>query len=141
MKAHTREQRLWVVFTDQTDLWWLKILPKGFRHCFVLIHDGRNWITVDPLSSRMEIVVQDVPQDFDLPAWLKSEGHIVLRARKMEREAKPAPMMPFSCVETVKRILGIHARGVITPWQLYQHLQCRKSGEFFQKNRSTLCQM
>ena len=33
-----------------------------------------------------------------------------------------APPLPFSCVEGAKRILGIHAWTVVTPWQLYKFL-------------------
>jgi hypothetical protein len=36
---------------------------------------------------------------------------------------KAAPFMLFTCVEAVKRVLGIHRRGIVTPWQLYQHLK------------------
>ena len=123
MNTHTRKQRLWVVFTDQTDLWWLRFLPKGFRHCFVIIHDGRNWITVDPLSHCMEVSVQDLPPEFDLPGWLKDQGHTVLRARRVQDSIHPAPFMPFSCVETVKRVLGLRGRFIFTPRQLYRALQ------------------
>jgi hypothetical protein len=133
-RVHTRQQRLWVVFTDQTDLWWLKFLPKGFRHCFVIIHDGKNWITVDPLSNTMEVVVQDVPKEFDLPRWLKEQGHVVLRVRKMPDEAKVAPVMLFSCVEAVKRMIGVRERFILTPRQLYRHLQRpAKTSSFFER--------
>jgi hypothetical protein len=131
---YTRQQRVWVVFTNQTDLSWLKILRKGFRHCFVIIHDGQNWISVDPLSNRMEVVVQDVPQGFDLPGWLKDQGHVVLRARILPHEFGIAPVRLFSCVETVKRILGIRGGMIFTPWQLYRYLQQpQKSENCFKK--------
>ena len=35
---------------------------------------------------------------------------------------RPAPLMVFTCVEAVKRVLGLHRRLVFTPWQLYRHL-------------------
>jgi hypothetical protein len=122
--THTlRQQRVWVVFTDETEIAWLRLLRRGFRHCFVLIHDGRHWITLDPLSHRTEVVVQEMPPAFDLPGWLKSQGHVVLRVRAQEPARKPAPLMLFSCVEAVKRVLGVRARLVLTPWQLYKFLQ------------------
>ena len=40
----------------------------------------------------------------------------------------PAPIGIFTCVEVVKRILGIHARRIFTPWQLYHYLT-KKKGE------------
>jgi hypothetical protein len=35
---------------------------------------------------------------------------------------RPAPLAPFTCVEAAKRVLGLHDRRVVTPWQLYRRL-------------------
>lgn len=118
-------QKAWVVFTNQTDLPWLKILRKGFRHCFVILHDGEKWLSVDPLAHRLEIQVQSVPADFDLPRWLEERGHIAIRA-KLHEPQKILPLMPLTCVEVVKRVLGVRSRLVITPWQLYRHLRAER---------------
>ena len=113
--------KAWVVFSAQADMAWLKILKPGFRHCAVLLHDGQRWITIDPLSNYTDISVHHVPSDFDLPRWMCSRGHIVVPA-PLKRTMRPAPWSVFSCVEAVKRILGIHKRSILTPWQLYRHL-------------------
>jgi len=116
-------QQAWVVFSGQTEISWLKFLKPGFRHCYVLINDGERWTSVDPLSHVTEISVHHhVPNDFDLPAWLASRGNRVVRAPLNRDVTKPAPFMLFTCVEAVKRVLGIHRRGIMTPWQLYRHL-------------------
>ena len=112
----------WAVFTGQTELRWLKLLKPGFRHCFVLLNDGRHWITIDPLSPFMEVAVQPVGADFDLPGWLSQQGLIVAKTRVRRGLARPAPWSLFTCVEAVKRVLGIHARFIVTPWQLYRRL-------------------
>jgi len=114
-------RKAWVVFSGQTDLFWLKILKPGFRHCYALLHDGRHWLSFDPLSNYTEILVHNVPPDFDVPAWLRARGHFVVPAPLM-RPRCAAPWMIYSCVEAVKRIIGLHARFVFTPWQLYRHL-------------------
>ena len=116
-------QKAWVVFSGQTEISWLKFLKPGFRHCYVLINDGERWTSLDPLSHVTEVSVHHhVPADFDLPAWLESRGNRVIKAPMKRDITKPAPFMLFTCVEAVKRVLGIHRRGVITPWQLYRHL-------------------
>lgn len=115
------KQDAWVVFSNTTDLPWLKSLRKGFRHCSLVINDGTHWVTYDPLSNYTDIVVHHMPADFDLPRWLKARGHIVVRAN-IDRPSRPAPWMVMSCVESVKRVLGIHAPLVITPWQFYRYL-------------------
>ncbi len=115
-------EQAYVVFSGKADLPWLKILKPGFRHCFVLLKDDKNWISIDPLSHHTEIQIHHVPTDFDLPLWLTSRGNIVMPAKMNKENKKPAPLMPFTCVEAVKRILGIHSRIIFTPWQLYRHL-------------------
>lgn len=147
--SHTNiyTQKAWVVFTNQTDLPWLKLLRYGFRHCFVILHDGEKWLSIDPLAHRMQIQVHHVPSDFDLPRWLEERGHIAIRA-KIHDEPKMSPIMPLTCVEVVKRVLGVRNRFVLTPWQLYRYLraeryqpqQANKSfiGEFFARSKGGL---
>ncbi|MCB9982447.1 MAG: hypothetical protein H6861_02060 [Rhodospirillales bacterium] len=120
--------KAWVIFSAQADLAWLKILRPGFRHCAVLLNDGRNWITIDPLSNYTDITVHTLPLEFDLPLWMKDQGHKVVPA-PIKRGPKPAPFGVYSCVEAVKRVLGIHQRLILTPWQLYRYLtNHRKKG-------------
>jgi hypothetical protein len=112
----------WVVFSGQCDdIPWLRILRPGFRHCYALLNDGRHWVCFDPLSNYTDINVHELPAAFDLPLWLKDHGHTVVKA-KVKRGVKEAPWMPHTCVEAVKRVIGLHARLIITPWQLYRHL-------------------
>lgn len=116
-----QEQKAWVVFSGEADLAWLKILRPGFRHCFVVINDGHHWITFDPLSNHSEIIVHHLPMDFDVPLWMQRRGYVTVRSDITKRK-RPAPWAPFTCVEAVKRILGLHKRLIVTPWQLYRHL-------------------
>jgi hypothetical protein len=123
--THTNQtstiQNAWVIFSGHADMAWLKILKPGFRHCSVLMNDGQSWISYDPLSNYTDITVHHLPAEFNLPRWMEDRGHTVLPA-KMNKPKRPAPFSIFSCVEAVKRSLGIHARLIITPWQLYRHL-------------------
>ncbi len=116
-------QKAWVVFSGQTDLTWLKCLKPGFRHCYVLINDGERWTSIDPLSHVTEVAVHHhVPTDFDLPDWLSRRGMTVVPAFIQRNIKTPAPFMLFTCVEAVKRLLGLHRRFILTPWQLYKFL-------------------
>ncbi len=116
------QHRAWVIFSGQADLRWLRILKPGFRHCFVVINDGQCWVSYDPMSHHTDITVHHVPAFFDLPGWLAGRGHKVVETVIDKTSNKAAPLAIFSCVEAVKRVLGIHQRGVITPWQLYRYL-------------------
>lgn len=115
-------KKAWVVFTNQTDLKFVRILKRGFRHCFILLHDGNNWISVDPMANYMEVSVHNVPADFDFADWLTQRGHQIIEAKIARDITTCAPVMLFTCVEACKRVLGIHKLFIFTPWQLYQHL-------------------
>ena len=103
----------WVVYRGEAPLWWLRLLRPGFRHCLALLNDGRRWVAVDPLAGFTDVAVLDLPADFDLPGWYPAP---------LRRPAGPAPWGPFTCVEAVKRLIGLRAPWVLTPWQLHRHL-------------------
>jgi hypothetical protein len=131
VSEHKNPSAVWVVFTGQTDLPWLKILKPGFRHCYVLMNDGERWLSIDPLSHYMDVTVHHtLPPSFDLPLWLEERGHKVVKA-PTARIKKEAPWMFFTCVEAVKRVLGLHERFIFTPWQLYKHLTKTRSAPHF----------
>lgn len=117
-------QRAWVVFSGYTEITWLRWLKPGFRHCFVILNDGQCWMSLDPLMNHTEVSVHHhLPAEFDLPGWLESRGHKVIAAHVARDRARCAPLMLFTCVEAVKRILGLHNARVLTPWQLYRYLR------------------
>lgn len=118
-----------VVFTDATDLWWLRLLRRGFRHCFVALYMPAGWVVVDPLSHRTIVTQLPVSKEFDLAGWYRQQGMTVVTVRNHSPYRRAAPVRPYSCVESVKRILGIQAAFVLTPWQLYRHLN--KNRTFF----------
>ena len=127
MKRATPSRQAWVVFTNQTELPWLRGFKKGFRHCFILINDGEQWISIDPMANYMDVIVHHVPCEFDLPAWLEGRGHSVVPARIDTDKNHGAPWMFMTCVEVCKRILGVHKRTIFTPWKLFQYLE-QKNG-------------
>jgi len=111
-----------VVFEDEAVIGWLRVLKPGFRHCFAAINDGRAWVEVLPLA-RQTFVRACVAADRDLAAWYRSRGNAVVETMVREPPDRLAPVMPYSCVEETKRLLGIQARWVLTPYQLYRHLR------------------
>lgn len=114
---------VWIVFSDHADLGYLKILKRGFRHCFALIHDGDHWLAIDPMSHYIDFSILPVDPNYDLPIWMAGEGLSIVRVTPNRSIKKPAPLGLFTCVEVIKRFLGIHRRRVLTPWQLYRYLQ------------------
>ncbi len=41
-------QRVWVIFTNESRIPWLRWLRPGFRHCFALLNDGHHWLPQAP---------------------------------------------------------------------------------------------
>lgn len=119
-----KPQDIWVAFTGKTELWWLGFLKPGFRHCFALIRTDRHWLIVEPLADRLDITLTEIDSSFDLPGWFREQGMVLVAASSVPRPARPrcAPIAPFTCVETVKRLLGLRQRWLLTPYQLFRHL-------------------
>tara|TARA_B100001750_G_C15418349_1_gene551567 strand:+ start:550 stop:966 length:417 start_codon:yes stop_codon:yes gene_type:complete len=113
---------IWVVFSDDTDIRMLKILRKGFRHCFIMMQQDQRWILIDPRADKTDIRVLPHPVHFNFPRYFTQQGKIVVKAPTFITPRKIAPLSPFSCVETVKRVLGVHKRFLITPYRLYRYL-------------------
>lgn len=111
-----------VVFSGRTDLWWLRLLKPGFRHCLLLLRAPGGWIAYDPMAHGTAVFhLADMPAG-NLVADILARGLVVVPARPRQPPVRPAPLAPFTCVEAVKRALGIHARRVFTPWQLFRYL-------------------
>jgi hypothetical protein len=115
-------------------LWWMRLLKKGFRHCFVALHDGWRWIIIDPLLHRTYVAVPPVDNGFDLAAQLRENGYTVVACEVLAPPLKMAPIAISTCVEGVKRVLGIHNLWIVTPWQLYKMLIGEKNLHILKKD-------
>jgi hypothetical protein len=119
-----------VMFADNRTRAVLQLLRPGFRHCFAALQVGGAWVACDPLKDRIQLALVPRPGDFDLAAFYASQGHRVLVGRATgERPRAPALPSFLTCVAIVKRLLGIRAPNVLTPWQLHCHLlRCEPAG-------------
>ncbi|SEH45207.1 hypothetical protein [Magnetospirillum fulvum] len=117
--------RALVVFSGQADLLWLRLLRPGFRHCFVVLGSPGGWISLNPMAHRTDLTVLSVPPDFDLAGWYRAQGLTVVETLPHLPPRRQAPWRPYSCVEAVKRVLGIHDGFVLTPWQLFRYLKIK----------------
>lgn len=114
--------RALVIFSGRTGVRWLRWLKPGYRHCFVAVDDGIEWLTVDPLLHRLEIRASGLPSSFDLASEYRRLDLDVIEVAPPAVPLRCAPFGLFTCVETAKRLLGIRARWVLTPWQLRRWL-------------------
>lgn len=112
-----------VVFSGNADLKWAKFLKPEFRHCFVACRRGSHWVFVNPLAHQTEILLHEGIASDDLGRWYRDRGYRVVACRIRVAPRRLAPLRPFTCVEAVKRVLGLHLPHVFTPWQLFKHLK------------------
>lgn len=113
-----------VVFVNHARCRWLCGLRAGFRHCFVVLRDGSDWLACDPLKDRIELSVLPVSEQFDLPGFYAALGYtVLLGATRPDLPRRGFGIAPLTCVTIAKRLLGVHAFSVLTPWQLYRHLR------------------
>jgi len=111
-----------VVFTDDTDMKVLRCLKPGFRHCYLAIEAGRYWVLVDPSSHGTSLTVFQCLAFQDIVSWFMAFGSTVVCCRASGRIPGKRLLRPLTCVESVKRILGLDVPLVLTPWQLFRHL-------------------
>lgn len=115
-----------VVFSGKADLIWLRLLKRGFRHCFAVIDCDGVWVTVNPLSQRTDLTPIRGVSAVNLKRHYRAYGLRVIETRTQDPGPYPLPWRPFTCVEAVLRVLGVRAPWVFTPWQLYRYLRNEK---------------
>lgn len=126
--ARPRGQSLAIVAFGPSTLKLLGRLKPGYRHCLVATQAGGQWHLLDPLSNGMEIVTLGELTPQEVIAAFRDCGCDALAVQRRPPVMRTMPLAPFTCVEAVKRVLGIRARRVLTPWQLRKYLEGDRRG-------------
>lgn len=123
MKLRFRDDAI-VVFEDRAERPWLRLLPRGFRHCFCALRCGARWVVIDPLLHRLHVEFLTVPDDFPLAAFFAAAvpGRRVLCGPLGRDRPRRRPQRRATCVAAVKRMIRIDdpAR---TPRALHRRLR------------------
>lgn len=118
-----------VLFSGRVTIPWLRLLRPGFRHCFVLLRSNGQWLYYDPMMHYTFAAVVGVYPILDLLRFFRDSGCRWRLVRPSLPEPQPQSWRPYTCVEAVKRVLGLRQPWVLTPWQLYCRLaRERRSG-------------
>ncbi|WP_417813498.1 hypothetical protein [Thalassospira alkalitolerans] len=114
-----------VVFADAPEKKLLRGLKPGFRHCFVVMSGARtgDWICLDPQSHRVACDIWQYSVLFDPEAYYRGRGFDCVWVSYPAEVPKRVRFGAFTCVEFVKRLLGISGFWIITPHQLFQALR------------------
>ncbi len=115
-----RQTKALIGFGGSPTFWWMRFLKKGFYHCVVALGDSQNgWVLIDPLAHYTDLILVT---DGDLKNFLFAHGYRVVETTISPPSKHQMKIMPYTCVETAKRFVGITDRRIWTPYQLYCYL-------------------
>lgn len=131
-RAHARPpgcapgRRAVVVFDGAAYAVPYRLLRPGFRHCWVALDEAGNWTVLEARASALDVRTL-AASDYDIAGFYRRRGFAVREtcASPVGKAARAVGFPLMTCVEVVKRVLGIDRAGVITPWQLYRYLENR----------------
>ncbi len=118
-----RGHSLAIVIFGPSSLGYLRVLKPGYRHCLVATQSAGNWHLLDPLSNGTEITSLGALTPRELIRMFRDCGLDAVAVQRRAPVCRTMPPAPFTCVESVKRVLGIRAWHVMTPWQLRRYLE------------------
>lgn len=113
----------YVAFGGTRTHWWTRFLKKGFYHCALLLGNGREWILIDPLVHFTDMIVL---KNVKIREVMADKGYRLVRTTPVVPPIRSAVLRPATCVETVKRFLGINQPKIWTPYQLFKFLFLKK---------------
>ena len=113
----------YVAFGGAPTHWWTRFLKKGFYHCFLILGNGREWCVIDPVMHFTDFIVI---KTLNIEHLFIKRGYILVRTVPAVPDEIKFRLRPYTCVETVKRFLGIQGTNLWTPYQLFLHLNSKK---------------
>ncbi|MCK4939132.1 MAG: hypothetical protein KAR80_02490 [Rhodospirillaceae bacterium] len=121
------QRRALVGFSGDVEVWWLRVLKPGFRHCAVAIDDGQGgFVFYNPLFNATELA-RIIGDEKTVRGQMQKAGFHVIATTTNNMPTRSLSwwgrVRPYNCVEGAKRALGVDAPWVLTPWQLYGHLK------------------
>ena len=113
----------YVAFGGNRTRWWMRFLKKGFYHCALVLGNGHDWILIDPLVHFTDLIVL---KNVSVVQALKAKGYRLVRTTPRIPDLTGTKLRPLTCVEVVKRFLGINQTKIWTPYQLFKFLFLKK---------------
>ena len=113
----------YVIF-EHNEAWWTRFFRPGYRHVSVVVKLKEGvFIHVNPYKRSLDYTVltlEDVNKLFDYEYC--SDIVVCTLEHKLDTYSINYKPSVFSCVELVKRTIGIKKWWVFTPYQLYKYI-------------------
>ena len=113
----------YVAFGGNPTHWWTRFLKKGFYHCLLILGNGYEWILIDPVWNYADLIFI---RNKNILSVFKEKGYQLLRTTPHLATTEKGHFRPLTCVEIVKRFLGISNPKIWTPYQLFQFISSKK---------------
>lgn len=119
--------RAYVIYSN-SDKPYLKGLKPGFRHVSLVLEikditgEHAGYVHVDPRMARLELLAVSPLDIMQMQINAPEAGITIQQVQTVEDWDRHALPAPYSCMLTIKRILGVRACWVLTPYQLYKYL-------------------
>lgn len=115
--------KYYVVFGESKHAhWFIRCLKPPFQHCLVVRDDDTYWSIIEPLCSHIDTRVVLKEGNADI-GQLFPDSVILSHKAVLKGEAMTWTLGIGSCVDIVKRVIGLRDFWVWTPHQLYKRLQ------------------
>jgi len=121
-------QDWFIVFEDAPrKRWHHRWLKEGFRHCYVMFKSdaGLFWLIINPHQSHTEVdyrLIDTFPVVTDYTGPIST---VIEYTAIIDPMQKCTQLGILTCVDVIKRHLGIRAHLVFTPYQLFKYLRRR----------------
>lgn len=119
-------QTWYIVFEDSIKKrWYTRYLQKGFSHCYLMQKSeaGLFWIIVNPVWSHVLIDYRLV-KTFPSPRDYTGEYATIIEYSPFIDPYNHACILGInSCVDVIKRIIGLKLFRIFTPYQLFNYLR------------------
>lgn len=113
----------YVAFGGRKTRWWMRFLKQGFYHCALILGNGHEWILIDPLVHFTDLIIL---KHTPLKEIMQDKGYRLIQTTPVIPPVTNTQFRPFTCVETVKRFLGINSLKIWTPYQLFRFLSQKR---------------
>ncbi len=112
---------------EETDRWWRVLLKAQFHHVSIVLMTEHNYIVLNSRGAGVDVFIQGCESTDDVEKRLyglyTGIQEVSIPTFKTNEDV---PMGLFTCVEFVKRVVGIRNRWIQTPSQLYNYIQKRR---------------
>ena len=110
-----------VFFTNESPKWWVQYLKVGFRHCFVALRSGNDWIIYDPLLKSTTFCVIPNYTASMLKEHFKQLGCLNIEV-DVRNTTNNRMYLATTCVTRVALAIGIPSKPWWTPYKLYKEI-------------------